>query len=96
MSVVERGRSRSLLDLLNESGAEITEGVPAELLQKKRDNQNRQQEIAAQLTGVNLGQKPSKPLEELENELLALCVRTQSSGPFAQTLIKVSGTLQET
>jgi CHAT domain-containing protein/tetratricopeptide (TPR) repeat protein len=69
LSVVERGRSRSLLDLLNESGAEITEGVPAELLQKKRDNQNRQQEIAAQLTGVNLGQKPSKPLEELENEL---------------------------
>src|SRR5205085_8407013 len=32
LSTVERGRARSLLDLLNESGAEITEGVPADLL----------------------------------------------------------------
>ncbi|HZT58216.1 MAG TPA: CHAT domain-containing protein [Pyrinomonadaceae bacterium] len=69
LSVVERGRSRSLLDLLNESGAEITEGVPADLLQKKRDNQSRQEEIAAQLTGVNLGVKPSKSVEQLEAEL---------------------------
>ncbi|PYS99971.1 MAG: hypothetical protein DMF65_09075 [Acidobacteria bacterium] len=73
MSVVERGRARSLLDMLNEAGAEITEGVPAELLQKKRENQNRQQEIAAQLTGVSLGGgKPAKSLEELEKELSAL------------------------
>jgi CHAT domain-containing protein len=69
LSVVERGRSRSLLDLLNESGAEITEGVPADLLQKKRDIQNRQEEIAGQLTGVNLGVKPTKSVEQLEAEL---------------------------
>jgi CHAT domain-containing protein len=69
LSVVERGRSRSLLDLLNESSAEITEGVPADLLQKKRDNQNRQQEIAAQLTGLNLGVQPTKSVEQLEAEL---------------------------
>src|SRR3989440_6506905 len=70
----ERGRARSLLDMLNEAGAEITEGVPAELLQKKRDNQNRQQQIAAQLTGVSLGGKPAKSqsLEDLEKELNAL------------------------
>ena len=74
LSVVERGRARSLLDMLNEAGAEITEGVPAELLQKKRENQNRQQEIAAQLTGVSLGGKPAKSqsLEDLEKELNAL------------------------
>jgi CHAT domain-containing protein len=75
LAVVERGRARSLLDMLGESGAEITEGVPAELLQKKRENQARQQEIAAQLTGVNLGGAgPTKPVEELENELNTLQV----------------------
>src|SRR5256714_3589120 len=61
--------------MLNESGAEITEGVPAELLQKKRENQNRQQEIAAQLMGVSLGggkSTKSQSLEDLEKELNAL------------------------
>ena len=67
---VGSGRARSLLDLLSESGAEITEGVPAELLQQKRENQKRQQEIAALLTGVNLGgDQPRKSLEELQAEL---------------------------
>lgn len=73
LSVVERGRARSLLDMLSESGGEITEGVPAELLQRKRENQNRQQEIAAQLTGVNMGgDGAKKSLEDLENELNGL------------------------
>jgi CHAT domain-containing protein len=70
ISVVERGRARSLLDMLSESGAEITEGVPPELLQRKRENQQRQQEIAAVLTGVNTGgEPPRKSLEELQAEL---------------------------
>jgi CHAT domain-containing protein len=70
LSVVERGRARSLLDMLSESGAEITEGVPADLLQRKRENQQRQQEIAAVLTGVNTGgEPPKKSLEELQAEL---------------------------
>jgi CHAT domain-containing protein len=70
ISVVERGRARSLLDMLSESGAEITEGVPADLLQRKRENQQRQQEIAAVLTGVNTGgEPPKKSLEELQAEL---------------------------
>lgn len=70
LSIVERGRARSLLDLLSEGGGEITEGVPADLLQRKRDNQTRQQEIAAQMTGVSLGaEPPKKSLEELENDL---------------------------
>jgi CHAT domain-containing protein/tetratricopeptide (TPR) repeat protein len=70
LAVVESGRARSLLDLLNETGAEITEGVPAELLQRKRENQSRQEEIAAALTGVALpGDPPKKSLEELEAEL---------------------------
>jgi CHAT domain-containing protein len=70
LAVVERGRARSLLDLLGETGAEITEGVPADLLQRKRENQKRQQEIAALLTGVNTGgDQPRKSLEELQAEL---------------------------
>ncbi|MET0647346.1 MAG: CHAT domain-containing tetratricopeptide repeat protein [Pyrinomonadaceae bacterium] len=70
LATVERGRARSLLDMLNESGAEITEGVPEELLSEKRQNQARQAEIAAELTGVELGgtEKKKKP-EELEGEL---------------------------
>jgi hypothetical protein len=56
--------------MLGEGGAEITEGVPAELLKRKRENQQRQQEIAAVLTGVNTGgEQPKKSLEELQSEL---------------------------
>ena len=70
LATVERGRARSLLDMLGESGAEITEGVPEELLREKRENQQRQAEVAAELTGVELGgaEKKRKP-EELEDEL---------------------------
>lgn len=79
LATVERGRARSLLDMLNESGAEITEGVPAELLREKRENQTRQAEIAAELTGVELGstEKRKKP-EELEAELDDLQVKLDS------------------
>jgi tetratricopeptide (TPR) repeat protein len=38
LAVAERGRARSLLDMLSEAGGEITEGVPAELREKKREN----------------------------------------------------------
>ncbi len=70
LQIVEQGRARSLLDLLNETGASITEGVPAELLQRKTENQQRQEEIAAQLTGVTLSNEPpGKSLDELEAEL---------------------------
>ena len=79
LSTVERGRSRSLLDMLNESSAEITEGVPEELLRERRENQTRQAEIAAELTGVELGEteKKKKP-EDLEDELDDLQTRLDS------------------
>lgn len=73
LAVAERGRARSLLDMLSEGGGEITEGVPAELLQKKRENLRRQQEIAALLTGVSLGGDVSKDaLEDAEKNLNSL------------------------
>ena len=67
----EQSRARSLLDLLNETDATITEGVPAELLKRKQENLERQQDIADTLTGINvsteeLKKKPSELDEELE------------------------------
>ena len=67
--ITEAGRARSLLDMLGEVNAQITEGVPADLLKRKQDNLNRQQEIAEQLTGISLsGDQKQKPAE-LEKEL---------------------------
>jgi CHAT domain-containing protein/tetratricopeptide (TPR) repeat protein len=73
--VVEQGRARSLLDMLGEAGGDITEGVPAELLKRKQDNLDRQQEIAQQLTGVTPvaegGEKPDTGKLEAELETLS-------------------------
>ncbi len=67
--ITEAGRARSLLDMLGEVNAQITEGVPAALLKRKQDNLNRQQEIAEQLTGISLsGDQKQKPAD-LEKEL---------------------------
>ena len=68
--VTEQSRSRSLLDLLSETGTSITEGIPPELLKRKQDNLDRQQEIAEELTGVSLTpDKDKKKPSDLEGEL---------------------------
>jgi CHAT domain-containing protein/predicted negative regulator of RcsB-dependent stress response len=66
----EQSRARSLLDLLSETNAAITEGVPAELLKRKQDNLERQQEIADILTGISVSTEElkTKPAE-LDAEL---------------------------
>ena len=66
--IAEEGRARSLLDMLSEVNAQVTEGIPADLLKRKQDNLDRQQAIAAQLTGIALAQEQKKP-SELETEL---------------------------
>jgi CHAT domain-containing protein len=67
--ITEAGRARSLLDMLGEVHAQITEGVPADLLKRKQDNLDRQQAIAEQLTGIALaGDQKDKP-SDLESEL---------------------------
>src|SRR3989440_233798 len=67
--IAEAGRARSLLDMLGEVNAQITEGVPADLLKKKQDNLDHQQQIAEQLTGIALsGDQKQKP-SDLESEL---------------------------
>ena len=68
--VNEQSRARSLLDMLSETNAAITEGVPAELLKRKQDNFDHQQDIADILTGVNIStEEMKKKPAELDDEL---------------------------
>ncbi len=67
--ITEAGRARSLLDMLGEVNAQITEGVPADLLKRKQDNLDRQQEIAQTLTGVSLAADQKQKPSDLEKEL---------------------------
>ena len=77
--IVEQGRARSLLDMLSETGTTITAGVPAELLRRKQENIERQQEIAQQITGVSpTGEPPKESVEQLEEQLETLSVEYDS------------------
>src|SRR5215831_13579227 len=67
--IAEAGRARSLLDMLSEVNAQIIEGVPPELLKKKQDNLDRQQQIAEQLTGIALSGDQKRKPSDLESEL---------------------------
>ncbi len=74
--VTEQSRARSLLDLLSETNASITEGVPADLLKQRQENLDEQQQIAEQLTGIALTpDEPKKKPGELESELEKLQVK---------------------
>src|SRR6266481_10027446 len=67
--ISEEGRARSLLDMLGEVNAQITEGVPPDLLKRKQDNLESQQQIADQLTGINLTADQKRKPAELEADL---------------------------
>jgi CHAT domain-containing protein len=67
--ITEQSRARSLLDLLSETNAAVTEGIPADLLKRKQDNLDRQQEIAETLTGISLAADSDKKPSELESAL---------------------------
>lgn len=90
----EQSRARSLLEMLTETGAAITEGVPAELLKRKQDNLDRQQEIADILTGINISteeikQKPSEldaELEKLQAEFEEIENQIRTASPRYATL----------
>jgi CHAT domain-containing protein/tetratricopeptide (TPR) repeat protein len=68
--ITEQSRARSLLDLLSETNAAVTEGIPADLLKRKQDNLDRQQELAEELTGISLSADADKKKpSDLESEL---------------------------
>jgi len=85
----EESRARSLLDLLSETNAAITEGVPAELLKQKQENLDRQQEIADMLTGVTISneelkKKPSEldaDLEKLQTDFESIENQIRTASP---------------
>ncbi len=67
--VSEQSRARSLLDLLSETNAAVTEGVPTDLLKRKQENLDRQQELAEQLSGLSSSDEPKKKPADLDSEL---------------------------
>src|ERR1044072_8047622 len=90
----EQSRARSLLDMLHETDAAITEGVPADLLKRKQENLDRQQDIADVLTGVNISneeikKKPSEldaDLEKLQAEFEEIENQSRPASPRYATL----------
>ena len=87
--ITEQSRARSLLDLLSETNAAVTEGLPPELLKRKQDNLDRQQEIAEALTGISLAadsekKKPSdleSSLEKLQTEFEEIENQIRTASP---------------
>lgn len=69
LKVTEQARARSLLDLLAETNAQVTEGVPADLLKRKQANLEAQQELAQQLVGINVAADDKKKPSDIEDEL---------------------------
>ena len=90
----EQSRARSLLDLLSETDAAITEGVPVELLKRKQDNLDRQQDIADILTGIKISteelkKKPAEldaELEKLQTEYEEIENQIRTASPRYATL----------
>jgi CHAT domain-containing protein/tetratricopeptide (TPR) repeat protein len=87
--ITEQSRARSLLDLLSETNAAVTEGIPADLLKRKQDNLEKQQEIAETLTGISLAadsdkKKPSdleSSLEKLQTEFEEIENQIRTASP---------------
>jgi CHAT domain-containing protein len=69
--VVEQGRARSLLDLIGESRAEITEGLDANLVAGKLANRARQNEIVERLRGVRAAAAPNAQPQQQQQQSVA-------------------------
>jgi len=87
----ERGRARSLLDLLQESGTELREGAPAELVAAKHRLERAIRAKNRLLLGESMADKPGETLErELrrlldEHERIVAEIRSRSPGYRALT-----------
>jgi len=68
--ITEQSRARSLLDLLNESNATLITGIPVDLVKRRQENLEKQQEIAEALTGISVAaNEPKKKAGDLESDL---------------------------
>lgn len=90
--VVERGRARSLLDLLGETGTNIREGVPPELFRRKQENLDLQAQVAQLLMGVALTDKPlnveylEKAADKLQSEEASIENQIRAESPRYKAL----------
>jgi tetratricopeptide (TPR) repeat protein len=78
LRVSERARARSLLDLLNESGADIRQGADPALIARERDLQQQLNARAARATQLRLGRKPAGEIEAIEAEINRLNAEYQN------------------
>jgi CHAT domain-containing protein/tetratricopeptide (TPR) repeat protein len=77
--IAEQGRARSLLDVLADGHAEISAGVPPDLIKRRSENLAKQQLIGTQLTGVSLaGETPQQTFTQLDAELERLAAEFES------------------
>lgn len=78
LQVSERARARSLLDLLNESGANIRQGVDPLLLGRERELQQTISAKAMRQTQLRLAKSPPAQIEEISSEIRKLTAEHQS------------------
>jgi CHAT domain-containing protein len=77
--IAEGARARSLLDVLADGHAEISAGVPPELIKRRSENLANQQLFGSQLMGVSIaGETPKQDVTRLEAELERLAVEFES------------------
>ncbi|HXD29519.1 MAG TPA: CHAT domain-containing tetratricopeptide repeat protein [Pyrinomonadaceae bacterium] len=77
--ISEQARARSLLDVLADGHAEISAGVPPDLIKRRSENLANQQLIGTQLTGVSIASEtPKQTFTDLEAELERLAVEFES------------------
>jgi CHAT domain-containing protein/tetratricopeptide (TPR) repeat protein len=88
----ERGRARSLLDLLQESGTELREGVPVELTAAKRRLENairaKNRLILEDSAVGNSKQGPERELRQLLDEHDRIVAEVRSRSPGYRSLIQ--------
>lgn len=78
LQVTERARARGLLDLLNESGADIRQGVDASLLDRERELQQLIHAKAARQTQLRLARTPQPQIDQINDELEKLNAEAQT------------------
>lgn len=88
----ERGRARSLLDLLQESGTELQEGAPTELISAKRRLERairvKNRLLLTELIAGNSGEKLEKDLRRLLDEHDRIAAEIRSKSPGYRSLTK--------
>ncbi|MFN0085226.1 MAG: CHAT domain-containing tetratricopeptide repeat protein [Blastocatellia bacterium] len=78
LQVTERARARGLLDLLNESGADIRQGVDASLLDRERELSQLISAKAARQTQLRLARAPKPQIDLINDELENLNAEAQT------------------